>query len=341
MTIDRANLPDLPGFTKEDLLGLTDPELEALVNGEGRPPELGGDEAPIGFGLPASADEAAKLAAQGVQTSTEPDKPAEAPAAQPAPAAAPGAAQQPAPAAAAPATDPNPAPAQPERPRDQPLLRTGERIKDGDAQLATIKGEKADLLKKYDAGEIDPATYATQLEALNDRQLDLRSKLERQQLADDMDLQRAQNRWNEAVYDFVQVRPMYASDVTWAAFDKAVAATVKEATDGGKQLTHAQVLEQAHAKVCAAVGIDPASTVKGGTKKADPAPAPATEPGKQGQGVTVPPSIRTLPATDATPTGDDALIADLNRLAAADPIAYERKLASLSNTQREQLDRMY
>jgi hypothetical protein len=194
---------------------------------------------------------------------------------------------------------------------------------DADEQLKAIKAEKRELTRKFEEGDITSDDYQDQLEALDDRRLDIRLALKEAELATKMESQSAENRWFGAVEDFLS-KNTYLVDtpLKHAAMDQAVIAINSDPENAG--LSDIQRLEKARDVMHEQLGLQ----APGG--KQDPAPAPAPR-GRRPDPV---PTLAGMPAAAGTEV-TNPLFAELDRLAETDPEGYERKLASLSEADSE------
>lgn len=207
------------------------------------------------------------------------------------------------------------APAQP-----APLLSV-EAPADADAKLADIAAKKAELLTKFDEGDITTAEYQRDLDVLYKQEREVERALDRAQLAVELERTRAQNEWTAKCNAFMgQTHPEYAKDKT--LYDKLdesvrVVATMPSMRDA----TPEQILDKAHKLVL----LDHAD------KFAAPAPAkPAAQP-KAPKPEAIP-SLHNVPSAEVESTSGGKFAA-LDRL---NGLELEAALSKLSPAEREQ-----
>lgn len=282
--------------------GLTPEEIEALT--------LNDDETPEEAAPPAA--EAATPPAEEKKDEPKPDDGS----------AAAAAADDATAAAAKPATEDQsaaaaePAPAQSAAPQPAPVF-VAEAVKDAEVQLATIATQKEALGTKFDDGDITAKEYQAQIDALNKQERQIERAQDRAQLAAEMDEQAKKNAWFAQAQTFATANG-YTDQRRLNILDAEVraVATAEPTLDG------AQVLAKAHQNL-----VD-AGLAQGKTAPA-PAPAKAAAPKPE-----IPPSTHKLPASEVDNAGGGEW-AELDRLMTTNPLAYEAKLASMSDAQRD------
>lgn len=194
---------------------------------------------------------------------------------------------------------------------------------EAEAKLQDISTQKADLLEKFDDGDITAREYQTQLEALNKQELDLQLDLREAKLAEKLEAQRQQNEWNATVNGFIAENTQYnpeSNPTLYQMLDievRRVALTdeFKNRTDmaAGKA-----ILQKAHENIAKATGMQ----IKPKGKTA------------QQQKPDAPPSLHNVPAADLNDT-KGGKYAVLDRLSTSDPIAYEEALMKLPEAERD------
>jgi hypothetical protein len=218
------------------------------------------------------------------------------------------------PAAAEPAAAPPVAPAAP--------VLIAQAPEDADAKLAEIASSKESIIAKFDDGEITAKEMQLELDKLNKAERDIERQVDRAQLAAQMEEQRRMNEWVAQANAFAKEHGYADNQRKYFMLDQEVRAIA--ATAEGAKLTGGQILEQAHKNLVEA-GIATAKAA------ATPAPKPAA---KAKPAVELPPSTHRLPAADVDDVSGGEF-AELNRLAISNPLAFEQKLAAMSDADRE------
>lgn len=293
--------------------GLTPEERAAL--------EINDDEAPSEPSEEVAAEESAKPAAEAAPAPKTEEKPNEEKTAPSADAGTGGdgsdAAAKPAAEAAAPAT-PEPEAAKVPAVHPAPIL-VAEAPTDADTKLADIATQKDALATKFDDGDITAKEYHSQLDALNKQERGIEQAQLKAQMASEMAEQQRMNAWFQQAQTFA-----IANGYTDQRRMNLLDAEVRAVATADPSLDGAAVLNKAHQNL-----------VEAGLATSKPAAAakPAA-PAPKGKPVELPPSIHKLPAADVDDTGAGEF-AELDRLATTDPLGYEKKLAGMSEAQRE------
>lgn len=221
--------------------------------------------------------------------------------------------------------DDDPAPAATAADTAAPVL-VAEAPADADAKLKEIEDQKSALIDKFDDGEITAKEYQSQLDALNKQQREIEFAVQKAQLAQEMNEQQRVNTWLAQVREFTtKEHPEYStSKFRWVALDTAVKEIGSDPANAN--LSGAEILEQAHARVVADLGEAPSNaTAKESDGKKRPLKGPKAEP---------PPTLAKVPAAD--PNGiEDGKFAVIDRLMAEDPEAAEERLMRMSAEDRD------
>jgi hypothetical protein len=264
------------------------------------------------------------------------DADAAAPAADPAPAAGdePAAGAADADAAPAPDAEPEPAPAAAAEPAPQPQAAPApapilivQAPADAKEQLDKIAADKAALIEKWETGEVTGKEYQTQLDALNDKQFDLKAQVREAELAQKMEEQRVQNQWVADCNAFLNSHPEYADKASerYKLLNESIMALASMPSNQG--LSNEKALAKAHRMVQLEMGETPAPAA---TTQAPPAKVTQHKVPKPA----APLNIGTLPAADMNDTSGGEF-ASLNALQkSGDVEAYEAAVANLSEAQR-------
>lgn len=215
-----------------------------------------------------------------------------------------------------------PAAAEVKQPQSAPILVLAA-PEDADAKLADIATKKAELTQQWEDGIVTGKEYQTELDALNDQQFEIRAAVREANMAAEMENQRINREWTASCERFLNANPAYRDEKRQALLSdyiKALANVSSNAT-----LTNEQALAKAHRMVQVDLGEEVTA-------------APAAQPAKVTQHKVpkpeVPPNIGNLPAAGMQDTGGGEF-ASLDRLQSTDPIAYEDKLMSMSQVQRD------
>ena len=194
---------------------------------------------------------------------------------------------------------------------------------EAEAKLQEISTQKADLLEKFDDGDITAREYQTQLEALNKQELDIQLDLREAKLAEKIEAQRQANEWNSTVNAFIKENSRYdptANPTMYQMLDLEVrrVAVTDEFKNRTDMAAGRAILQKAHENLAKSLGFE-VSKPKGKqtVPKADAAP-----------------SLHNTPAADTNDvTGGKYAV--LDRLSTSDPIAYEEALMKLSERERD------
>lgn len=243
--------------------------------------------------------------------------------AEPAPAPTPAPVEPPASATPSPgdappeAVDPAPAaPSQPTTTAPAPVpaptaLPTWTAPADADKQISDLRAQRLEIAQKFDDGDISAAEMSTQHSEIDDKIADIRTQV----LKADISTGARLSTWDAHVESFL-AKPEHAIYRDNAAMNAALDAEVRrlQAQPDARPLDPG-ALGQAHQNIQAALGV-----------KTTPAPTPTPAPGAP----VIPPTLRTLPASDLTPTNDTGEFAAIDRLTGT---AYDDALAKLTPEQ--------
>lgn len=310
-------------FTDEELEMLTEEEREGLLDDELLDPEEALDEPGGSIENPdkqsdakkpdeseddddTGDDDGAKKPDEGKKDDDEP--PAKKP--EDAEAAAAAAAE----AEAAKKKQDEPEPEKPATPQQQALPRY-EVPPDAKDKLKGFDDQLDELAQKADDGEITFAEMRQQQREIERQRDELREQVLKQSLTQDFG---KANWFNRDVPSFLGEHPEYAAgSMRHSLLDTTVRRLQAEADnpfDPG-------LLEKAHALIVKELGSAP------GAK-----PAPTPDPKNKRE---IPPTLAHAPAADISEAADGGKYAHLDRLADADPMAYEDALARMSDAERE------
>jgi len=192
-------------------------------------------------------------------------------------------------------------------------------------RLEKIATDKTDLRKKYNEGDIDFDEYEQQRDALDEQKRELEQTKLKADIAQDMRV----DRWvNRDVAGFLADHAEYKpGSALHAMLDQEVRILQAQAEQEGKDPLDPAFLATAHANVRKSVakdlGLDVSQLDKPTTEK-----KPTVPPQRD-----VPPTLGNLPAAEPESV-DGGRWAALDRLADSDPSAYEEKLASMPDEER-------
>lgn len=234
---------------------------------------------------------------------------------------------------AAAAEEPKPAAAEPAAAEDEPgvvvapadsipLLRA-EPTEPATTRLAAIETEVEALSTKFDDGDLTAKEYAAALKKLTDEKANLDWTVRKAALAAEIEEQAATRAWFGTVNEFLAAHPeIKANNLRYASFDMAVREVTGDT--GNNSLTATQKLQKAYDRWAGDLGIAKPAAAAPKQAEATPSPAPRR---------TLPPNLTKIPAA-AVQSTDDGRFGVLDRLLEADPIAFEARMASLSDADR-------
>jgi len=212
---------------------------------------------------------------------------------------------------------------------DEPPEQTPRWILPADHQtkIDGIEAQKDALTEKFDDGELTGGEYRAQMKALDKQGDDLKSLKIRAEVARDT----AIDTWKTDVADFMGDHPEYAKS---KFLRDALDAEVRQLQSEAINPLNPKILAKAHAKISgeitSAFKADPTPGGKTDGKKPDPA-----KPAKKRDDP--PPTLAHVPAADPTDADDGGEFAHLDRmLSKNDSLGYEKALAALPETKREQ-----
>jgi hypothetical protein len=181
-----------------------------------------------------------------------------------------------------------------------------------------LDAEEAELVKKYEEGEIPEAEYRKALREIATAAAETR-------FAANFNEQVRAAVWRERVNEFIEAREHYKpGSILYAALDAALGKLEEQANQEG--WSDMKLLQEADRKVRAEVGLNLGSA----PTKETPAPGRSEAKARTRAPVT----LAEIPAADLPDTGEDRFAA-LDKLAETNSEAYERALARL--TPEEQL----
>lgn len=204
---------------------------------------------------------------------------------------------------------------------------------DAEARLKDISDKKADLLDRFDNGDITAKEYQTELDALNKDERGIERAVEKAQLAAEMKQQQEMGSWMQQVNAFTtNDHPEYSTSRSrWMALDtfvKEIASKPENANLDGRE-----ILRQAHELVVKDLGEAP-KPAGDGKKDEQDGKKKEGQPLK-GSKIEPPKTLGKVPAADNADI-EDGKFAALDRLADSDPLAYEEKLYKMSATERDE-----
>ncbi|HEX5362345.1 MAG TPA: hypothetical protein VFW49_14860 [Fluviicoccus sp.] len=220
-----------------------------------------------------------------------------------------------------PPADPEPAPAP--APTEHAPILVVQPPADAEAKLQEISTQKADLMEKFDDGDITVKEYQQQIDALNKQEREIELAVHKAQMAAEIEQQRQANEWNATVNGFIAENTQYnpeANPVLYQMLDLEVrrVALTDEFKNRTDMAAGKAILQKAHENIAKATGMQ----IK---PKGKTTPAPKSD---------APPSLHNVPAADLNDT-KGGKYAVLDRLSTSDPIAYEEALMKLPEAERD------
>lgn len=222
-------------------------------------------------------------------------------------------------AADAGATAAEPAAADADQPKSQPVL-IAPLPADAEARLTEIATQKADLLAKFDDGDVTAKEFQQQLDALAKQERQIERQQDRAEIAASMDQQRLTNEWLATCNSFVERNAIYKDNPRlYKALDAEVrdlAAKPETANWSGQKF-----LDEAHKALKQAFNLPDAAAAS--------ADKPGVKPRRE-----LPPNLAKVPAADVEDTSGNRYAA-MDRLMNSDPLAYEEAVAKMSPSERD------
>ncbi len=192
---------------------------------------------------------------------------------------------------------------------------------DHDTKVQAIKDKKADLVQKFDDGDLSAREFQTELDQLSEQAADLRSAADKAQMAHEM---RVNTFVHEAVPEFLNEHKQFKTGILHDMLDTEVRRLQDAAIEKGKNPFSARILDRAHANVSKALKEATGAELKDPVPKPNTGKKPANLPNRREP----PPTLAKTPATEVEGT-DDPEFARLDKLADEDSEAYEDALARL------------
>jgi hypothetical protein len=194
--------------------------------------------------------------------------------------------------------------------------------------LGQLDAEEEALAAKFDEGDITTREYREGMRKLSAQREDLNWQSRKADLAAEMDRNVKERAWNDTVAEFMTTTaaPITSSRAMMTGFDSVVrqitAMPEYQKLSDKKQLEAAWKIFNDETEKAAGMRFD-----RKAAPKAEPAPAPKAAP-RDKEGRFVPPTLAKVPASDAEDM-DGGKYAALDRMAEADPIAYENMLSRM------------
>lgn len=192
-----------------------------------------------------------------------------------------------------------------------------------DLRLTEIANAKNELAAQFDDGDITAREYMSQLDALTKEERQIELDVHKARIAAEMNQQAEQRAWKATVDSFLAQHKVYENKMLFKLLDQQVR-EIATSEDGAK-LTGIQVLQKAHESIVTELGLEQKSPDN------DNKPAKKVERKQP----TVPPTLAKTPAATMTDTTGNKW-ATLDRLARDNPLAYEERLAKMSEAERNE-----
>lgn len=241
------------------------------------------------------------------------------------------------------------------RPTPQPTPAPAPEARDPRLLLARIAEARTALAGRLEDGAISARDYAAGLDRLYAAQRAIEGAVMRAAITAEVEQRRDEEgraeSWGEDVAAFLDRHPAYAGQpVLYQALDRAVRVVAADAAQRGEPVDGAEILERAHRTIAAAIAAQQGAAQPGGVQPGveaaaplPPAPLPPTPPPHAPlppRRAPLPPTLGRVPAAE-TADVSGGRYAVLERLAGADPAAYEAALARMSDAERADLDARY
>lgn len=192
-----------------------------------------------------------------------------------------------------------------------------------------ISAEEDALAQKFDEGDITAKEYRDGLNKLTAQREELNWSARKADLARELEETAKVNAWHKEVQDFMTTRAAHItkSHAQMVAFDEIV----KKVTADPANMT---LSDRAQLEKAYKIYVAEANEALGVVQKAQqpPAETPPSRPTRN-----IPPTLARVPAAEPE-TIEGSRFANLDRLAAMDPAAYEAAVAKMSEADRAQFE---
>jgi|GEM_PF-3456156 len=192
-----------------------------------------------------------------------------------------------------------------------------------------ISAEEDALAQKFDEGDITAKEYRDGLNKLTAQREELNWSARKADLARELEETAKVNAWHKEVQDFMTTRAAHItkSHAQMVAFDEIV----KKVTADPANMT---LSDRAQLEKAYKIYVAEANEALGVVQKAQqpPAETPPARPARN-----IPPTLARVPAAEPE-TIEGSRFANLDRLAAMDPAAYEAAVAKMSEADRAQFE---
>ena len=196
--------------------------------------------------------------------------------------------------------------------------------KDAQATLTDLATRQEELSRKFDEGEIERAEFVQEQRTLDNQRQSVTDAVNKAVMAREL----AETEWYQGtVPAFLKQFPIYKPDTPLFSMLDAEVKKVQASGDFANPFDP-KIWEAVHNRIIASIGLKPAAKEKVATT----AKSKASE--KVGKKVVrdLPPTLKDLPASANSETGDTSKWARIDRLEGE---AFENALASLSDSERE------
>jgi hypothetical protein len=209
---------------------------------------------------------------------------------------------------------------------------------DADAQLTQLATERDALADRFDNGEITAKELLAKQAEIGAKERRIERDRDRAEMASEM----ATAVWTQTtVPTFLDAHTHYRDNPTLhSMLDTEVRRLQVAAMEAGKDQLDPSILIDADKEIRKALGAMGVQVPTADTKVEGDKPADGEKPNGKAKSAAaegklqIPPTLGSLPATDIMDTGDGRY-ASLDRLAQANPIAFEEALAKLPDAERE------
>lgn len=201
-----------------------------------------------------------------------------------------------------------------------------------DELMSQLSQEEEALAQKFDDGDITAREYRDSVAKLNEQRDEIKWATREANLASKMQRQAEENAWHKDVQDFMTTTAVNItkSHAAMVAFDEVVKKVTADPANAN--ISNRAQLDKAfklyNDEMAAAFGVKPQDQKP--AAKSDQAPAPKAQRN-------IPPTLARVPAAESENL-DGGKFANLDRLSAMDPAAYEAAVAKMSEAERAQFE---
>lgn len=208
-----------------------------------------------------------------------------------------------------------------------PLL-TADIPEDVEDKLKDIATTREELDTKFDDGDLTTKEYRQEMAKLDRSEREIEQAQFKAKIAQEMQQQQQQQAWLETVNDFLDTHTQYRDKpLLFNTLDMVVKQIAND--EGNAELTGRQILNKAHSQIQDELGISQPADGDGGKPQAkDKGKGKKSKP-------EAPPTLGKVPAAEANDPTASSKFKRLDDLAERDPMAHEKAVEALSESERE------